>query len=75
MAVQIGQHTGERVDVCVDFGVIARWLFMTPVLTEYKKHVFYSRYSKCNTPGLPLLLSIDSFSISRAAGNTPTISS
>lgn len=46
MAVQVGQHTGEGVDVRVDFGVIAGRLFRTPVLTEHKKHkkhVFYSR--------------------------------
>lgn len=32
-AVQVGQHAGEGVDIRVDIGVIARWLFGTTVLT------------------------------------------
>lgn len=32
MAVQVGEHAGERVDVGVDLGVIAGWVFRTAVL-------------------------------------------
>lgn len=39
VAVQIGEHTGEGVDIGVDFGVIARRLFRTAMLqTEQQKN-------------------------------------
>ena len=38
MAVQISEHTGERVNISINFGVIVRWLLRTSVLkTEQQK--------------------------------------
>lgn len=47
VAVQVGEHTGERVNIRIDFGVIARRLLRTTVLTieQRKKHVSWR--SKC----------------------------
>ena len=41
VAVQISEHTGEGVNVSIDFGVIAHWLLRTAVLKteQHKKHV------------------------------------
>lgn len=40
VAVQVSQHTGEGVDISIDFGVIVCRLFRTTVLTaeQHKKH-------------------------------------
>lgn len=34
MAIKISEHTGERVNICVDVGAIACWFFWTTVLRE-----------------------------------------
>lgn len=66
MAVQVSQHTGEGVDISIDFGVIVCWLFSTTVLTaeQHKKHGINQNMRRT----LRLRLEI-------TADNAPTISS
>lgn len=42
VAIQINEHTGERVDVGINFGVIACWFFRTAVLQTRENVEFQS---------------------------------
>lgn len=55
MAIEISEHTGERVDVGINFGVIACWFFRTAVLqtqenVEFKAADFRTLEATENTP-------------------------
>lgn len=55
VAIQISEHTGERVDVGINFGVMACWFFRTTVLqtrenVEFKAADFCTVEATENTP-------------------------